>query len=540
MKGREKKDIFISYRNDGEGNNFAVRLKEDLEREGYTVYFNSHEQNAGVFPERLKNAVLNCKDFILILSGGCLKQLLSNNKIDWVREELLCAKTAGKNIIPVIIGNIEMPGDKTDLPEQIQFLADLEAVYLPEQYIQSPFHKLLAMFKAVPVEGEYQYSANSNPNYDVHADFCATLEKAKSGDTKAMYEVACMYVYGFASEDDEHGKINYKGASKWLKTLLSQYGDLNDAPTYVKCAYVMLATSYYSGSVAQEKQSFNKTIAMLENMKVEDNEEFSFIQDKDKVIFMMIEGIGTKFDYNEVLEYLEQYEMSCSNNAKDLISKFYMRYGLFDRAINIMESVCEDYPDIDYRLGKIYLQGLHCNPPKPDVYRAEHYFSNAAYNGHLDAIHALGLLNFRGQYGYRQNLNRARSFYLEAAQKGHKAAQYDYAWMCKYGLGGEKNIEEAIYYFEQAAMQGSLLSRSELATLYQEPERRNYQKAFEWAKKAAEVGDAWGEFILGNLYFFGRGCEANLDKAVIYYRKAYEQGFYQAKFMIDKIKDISI
>ena len=37
-------DIFISYKNDGEGNNFAARLKESLDHSGYSVYFNSHEQ----------------------------------------------------------------------------------------------------------------------------------------------------------------------------------------------------------------------------------------------------------------------------------------------------------------------------------------------------------------------------------------------------------------------------------------------------------------------------------------------------------------
>lgn len=51
------KDIFISYKNDGEGNNFSARLKQDLEKEGYAVYFNSHEQIPGAFPERLENAI---------------------------------------------------------------------------------------------------------------------------------------------------------------------------------------------------------------------------------------------------------------------------------------------------------------------------------------------------------------------------------------------------------------------------------------------------------------------------------------------------
>ena len=39
--GKSKKcnDIFISYRNDGEGNNFAARLFETLSSKNYSVYF---------------------------------------------------------------------------------------------------------------------------------------------------------------------------------------------------------------------------------------------------------------------------------------------------------------------------------------------------------------------------------------------------------------------------------------------------------------------------------------------------------------------
>lgn len=47
------------------GNNFAARLADDLKRRGYSVYFNPNEQYAGEFPDRLRNAVKNCKDFIL-------------------------------------------------------------------------------------------------------------------------------------------------------------------------------------------------------------------------------------------------------------------------------------------------------------------------------------------------------------------------------------------------------------------------------------------------------------------------------------------
>ena len=66
MEKHIKKDIFISYKNDGSGNQFAARLCQDLEKMGYSVYFNSHEERTHSFPERLKTTVKDCRDFILI------------------------------------------------------------------------------------------------------------------------------------------------------------------------------------------------------------------------------------------------------------------------------------------------------------------------------------------------------------------------------------------------------------------------------------------------------------------------------------------
>lgn len=533
-------DIFISYKNGGEGSNFADRLKRDLNEKGYSVYYDSDRQVAGPFPEQLKNAIQICEDFILILSKECIKQLIANESVDWVREEIICAHKFGKNIIPVLIGDAIMPKEKEVFPEKLRFVADLTAVSLPVQYLFTPFEELIKKFNSKPINDRYRIVENSNEEYNVHEDFCATLQRALNNEPEAIYEIANMYYYGFASEKDGHACVNYLESSKWLKKLLNIFEKEETVPDFVISAETMLADMYYSGVVAYEEQSFEKTISTLESAssrKMTGN--FDFNSAFEKKGFMLTDGVGTKFDYEKIMEYLEVYEKNCSNNAKNNISKFYMRYGLYDKAIEVMESINDSYPDIDYRLGTIYLQGLHCKPPKPDVYRAEHYFSMAAHNGHLDAMHAWGLLYFRGQYGYRQDMPRAREVFKEAAYRGHRGAQYDYAWMCKYGIGGDRDLKEAIDYFEKAAIQGHALCRAELAQLYQEPDCRNYQKAFEWAEKAALAGDRKGEFILGNLYFFGRGCKSDLDKAVIYYQKAFKHGLFQAKFMLDKVKSFT-
>lgn len=106
MLQQQRKDIFISYRKDGSGEQFSNRLCEDLEELGYGVYFDSNESYTHSFPEHIKEAIAGCKDFILIISAGCLERLIKNEPVDWVREEILTAKKYEKNIISILMDNV--------------------------------------------------------------------------------------------------------------------------------------------------------------------------------------------------------------------------------------------------------------------------------------------------------------------------------------------------------------------------------------------------------------------------------------------------
>ena len=99
----QKKDVFISYKDNDEGDSFAAELKKALENKGFSVYYNPDEHRSADFTEKIRIAVENCKDFILVVSNKCLDALMSGNKKDWVRFELLTAKENNKNIIPIML-----------------------------------------------------------------------------------------------------------------------------------------------------------------------------------------------------------------------------------------------------------------------------------------------------------------------------------------------------------------------------------------------------------------------------------------------------
>lgn len=519
------KDIFISYKNDGEGNNFAARLSTDLEKLGYDVYFNPNEQHAGSFPDRLKTAVKSCKDFLLVLTQPCLEQLMRHDKIDWVREELITAHENGKNIIPLLMPSVTMPKDKNDMPEELRFLPDTDAVSVFEPYDKSPLNILLGWVMSKPAEDEFfKDSFNNNEYYDVTSDFTETLELAKSGDAKAMYEIANMYFYGFTDENNQSLR-SFPKAYEWFKKVSETQNE------YTGLADSMIAKMYYRGVVPREKQSFTKALEF--HKKASEKSEAS----KQQYAFMLSVGLGCDFDF----EAAEQQYLSSIHNGDTVciggLAQLYVRFGYFSKAAELYEKMIDIYPDAAYELGLLYSKGVLSSPPKPDYYKAAFYFQHAIEKEYqnIDVFYQLGLLYFRAVGGFICDYKIAQNNFIIAAEKGHVGAQYMLGYMFEHGHV-TVDIEKAIYYHKLAADNGSILSPTHLSVLYQLPSHQNYHKALYYAKMAADKGEKEGEFVYGNLLLFGRGCEANIEKAYKAYKNSYEHGFDQALFMMDRIK----
>ena len=57
-----------------------------------------------------------------------------------------------------------------------------------------------------------------------------------------------------------------------------------------------------------------------------------------------------------------------------------------------------------------------------------------------------------------------------------------------------------------------------------------YEQAFPVCREASEQGDSRAQFILGKMYYFGKGVQQDDTEAVKWYRKAAEQGYAKAQF----------
>lgn len=61
---------------------------------------------------------------------------------------------------------------------------------------------------------------------------------------------------------------------------------------------------------------------------------------------------------------------------------------------------------------------------------------------------------------------------------------------------------------------------------------QDYQQAAYWYKKSAEQGDKRAQLIIGSMYFIGRGIPQDYKQAAFWYKMAAEQGSAQAQVNI--------
>lgn len=118
---KKKYDIFISYRRTSydTANLIATRLKAA----GYSVFFDVETLRSGKFNEQLFEVIQQCKDFLLVLPSGALDRCV--NEDDWVRQEVMCAISSKKNIIPILLNGFIWPDT---MPLGMEELKDYQAL----------------------------------------------------------------------------------------------------------------------------------------------------------------------------------------------------------------------------------------------------------------------------------------------------------------------------------------------------------------------------------------------------------------------------
>ncbi|GBB83453.1 hypothetical protein RclHR1_10190002 [Rhizophagus clarus] len=237
------------------------------------------------------------------------------------------------------------------------------------------------------------------------------------------------------------------------------------------------------------------------------------------------------------------YQKSAENNS--IIGQYYLGYcyefniGIennenkfidwYQKATNNGNMIAKFYLANCYRLGK----GIN-----KDENKAFEYYKTLANNEIADAQHQLGNCFYYG-VGTQVNDEQAVYWYEKAANNGDIISKHvlEQNYNKKISAKKNKSIEIRIYY-RMIFFEG--LRRIGINNYYGIGTKQNYKKAFSYFQKAAEGGNKFAQYNLGNCYKKGKGTKTNKRKAFEFYQKSAEQGYKDAHFQLGECYDKGI
>lgn len=119
----------------------------------------------------------------------------------------------------------------------------------------------------------------------------------------------------------------------------------------------------------------------------------------------------------------------------------------------------------------------------------------------------------------------------QRAESGDSDAQYDLAMRYWEGKeGAPKDDSKAFYWAKKAAEQGNAYAQSWVGYFYENAygTARDFGEAAYWYRRSADQGNRFSQNNLGECYYYGRGVERNYEKAASWYKKAADQEFPSA------------
>ncbi|KAI9335161.1 hypothetical protein DFJ73DRAFT_32542 [Zopfochytrium polystomum] len=152
----------------------------------------------------------------------------------------------------------------------------------------------------------------------------------------------------------------------------------------------------------------------------------------------------------------------------------------------------------------------------------------------INASFNLGVFKEKGWGGLPINLEEAVALYKDAAERGHKRAQFNYGVCLKRGRGCKKSLEDAVRWFKKAADQGHPDAQFNLGNSYKYGEgvEKNLKEAVRWYTRASDQKHPKALFNVGLCYDEGEGVEPNPAEAARYYRLAADIGNPTGQFYL--------
>jgi len=333
-------------------------------------------------------------------------------------------------------------------------------------------------------------------------------EGMELGSAKCGYALGLMYYSGSGIEkDDDTAKQFFE---KNYQTLMIEASNGDTVSTHI------LGTYYYYGFYVQRF-----IFSAIEWFQKAAKEGYS---DSQYMLGMIYETLGEESNQTDkAIPYYEQAAAQDHPYAQYALAMIALEQEDFSKAEFFLEKAArQQYGLAAYSLAKL----LHERDPQHPL-KAFEWFMVAAKQGNTEASYYVGLYYQYGK-GVPKNIDEAVNWYEKAALEKDKDALYHLALILI--RKDNPDYENAAKLLGEAAKQGHPNAQYNLAVMFQKGDgvERSEQKALYWYEKAAESNLAIAQYNLGMIYYAGEIVLKDEDKARELWQKAADQGFEKA------------
>lgn len=166
-----------------------------------------------------------------------------------------------------------------------------------------------------------------------------------------------------------------------------------------------------------------------------------------------------------------------------------------------------------------------------------------ALKGDTAAGYAMSRLFADPKNGPLVNLDYAYFWHIKLARQVLKENLTDSAYidilyntgvLYNDGLGTEKNLKKAFYWFSQAAEKGHALAMLQVALAYENgiTVPKDIKQGLVWLKKAVDLQNPDAQIVMAQKYMLGKDIEENQAKAIELLKAAAEHNSAKANFIL--------
>lgn len=213
------------------------------------------------------------------------------------------------------------------------------------------------------------------------------------------------------------------------------------------------------------------------------------------------------------------YEEHFDNATLMSMAEKYIEEGKIENAVRLYEiGIRRGNTDMMVELGYIYVHDEY--PEYYDLDKGLALYEKAASKDHAIAWNNLGY-HYQSGVGYPQDIKKALQCFKKSAELGDGLAMQNLGLLYFYGEYVVQDYDLALDYYKQAEKKFYYNDEKLSEIYYQKSDFANLQR---YLKKDTE--GTYSNIYYGIMYDEGLGVKASVKKAIKYYEKSLEYGYY--------------